>query len=234
MSKGETPRALDYFQRALVYNPNYYVLEVNLGVANGALHNDAEAERHFARAIQLAPTEAVPQYYYAVWLRGKGRLSEAIRDLNTAITNNPTYLEAPHLLMDIYTQQQEANALRQTAWETLARFPSDPASLSWLAAADTLKPSAETYLNQSLTFYQQGKFEESIQAAREALKLRPDYSDAWNNIAAAYNSESRWDEGISAALQAIRFKPDNQLAKNNLAWAIQQKQRASRTKGKGL
>jgi tetratricopeptide (TPR) repeat protein len=234
MSKGETPRALDYFQRALVYNPNYYVLEVNLGVANGALHNDAEAERHFARAIQLAPTEAVPQYYYAVWLRGKGRLSEAIRDLNTAITNNPTYLEAPHLLMDIYTQQQEANALRQTAWETLERFPSDPASLSWLAAADTLKPSAETYLNQSLTFYQQGKFEESIQAAREALKLRPDYSDAWNNIAAAYNSESRWDEGISAALQAIRFKPDNQLAKNNLAWAIQQKQRASRTKGKGL
>ena len=64
-------------------------------------------------------------------------------------------------------------------------------------------------------------------AAREALKLRPDYSDAWNNIAAAYNSESKWDEGISAAAQAVRLRPDNQLARNNLAWAVQQKQKAS-------
>jgi tetratricopeptide (TPR) repeat protein len=234
MSKGETARALDYFQKALAYNPNYYILEVNLGVANGAVHNDAEAERHFARAIQLAPTEAVSHYYYAVWLRGKGRLGEAIQHLNIAIANNPSYIDAPHFLMDIYAQQQDSKALRGTASETLARFPSDRTALSWLAAADSLKPTPESYLNQSLVLYQQGKFEESILAAREALKLRPDYSEAWNNIAAAYNSESKWEEGISAALQAVRLKPENQLAKNNLAWAIQQKQRSSAARGKGL
>jgi tetratricopeptide (TPR) repeat protein len=234
MSKGEIPRALDYFQRAAFYNPNYYVLEVNLGVANGALHNDAEAERHFARAIQLAPTEAIPHYYYAVWLRGKGRPGEAIQHLNVAITNNPSYLDASHLLMDIYGQEQAANELKRTAFETLAKFPSDPAASSWLMRAGTLKPTPESYLNESLAFYQQGKFEESIHAAREALKLRPDYSEAWNNIAAAYNSEAKWDEGISAALQAVRLRPDNELAKNNLAWALQQKQKASAAKGKGL
>jgi protein O-mannosyl-transferase len=230
MSKGEMARALDYFQRALVYNPNYYILEVNLGIANGALDKDAEAERHFTRAIQLAPTEATSHYYYAVWLRGKNRLSEAVQHLNVTIANNPSYLDAPHLLMDIYAQEQDANSLRRTASDTLARFPSDPAARSWLAGAATLKPTAESYLNQSLTLYQQGRFEESIQAAREALKLRPDYSEAWNNIAAAYNSESRWDEGISAAMEAIRLRPDNQLARNNLAWALQQKQKL---KGKG-
>ncbi len=30
MAKGDYPGALGYFQRALVYDPNYYVLEVNL------------------------------------------------------------------------------------------------------------------------------------------------------------------------------------------------------------
>jgi tetratricopeptide (TPR) repeat protein len=224
MQKGENARALDYFQRALVYTPNYYILEVNLGVANGALSNDAEAERHFARAAQLAPTEATAHYYYAVWLRGKGRLTEAIQQLNVAIANNPSYLDASHLLMRIYAGQMDANDLRQFAAATLARFPSDAEAKSWLVSAASLKPTAETYLNQSLALYQQHRFDECIEAARQALQLRPDYAEAWNNIAAAYNSESKWDDGIDAAQRAIRLRPDFQLAKNNLAWAVQQKQ----------
>jgi hypothetical protein len=109
------------------------------------------------------------------------------------------YIDASHLLMEIYAQRMEANLLRQTADETLARFPTDP---SWLARPNmlttALRPSPDTYLNASLALYQQGKFDESIQSAREALKLRPDHWEAWNNIAAAYNSESNWDEGIRA------------------------------------
>jgi tetratricopeptide (TPR) repeat protein len=234
MSKGDTARALDYFERATVYNPNYYVLEINLGIAHGALHHDTDAEGHFARAIQLAPAEAASHYYYAVWLRGRGRTSEAIQHLNVAIANNPSYVDASHLLMDLYAQEQDANQLRRTAEETLARFPSDAPAVAWRTRANTLKPTAESYLNRSLEFYQQGKFDECIQAARDALTLRPAYSEAWNNIAAAYNAESKWDEGISAAVEAVRLSPDNQLAKNNLAWAIQQKQKASAAKGKGL
>ncbi len=232
MAKGQSARALAYFQRALLYTPNYYVLEVNLGIANGVLYNEAEAERHFRRAVELAPGEAIPHYYYASWLQAKGRLSEAVQHLNIAIANNPSYLDAPHLLMNIYAQMPDAGLLRQTANATLARFPGDPESLAWLARADTLRPTAESHLNESLAFYREGKFDASIEAAREALKLRPDYSEAWNNIAAAYNSESRWDDGIAAAVQAIRLQPGNQLAKNNLAWAVQRKQQAQAAKGK--
>ena len=135
MQKGENARALDYFTRALVFNPNYSILEINLGVVNGALLNDAEAEKHFERAAALAPTEATSHYYYAVWLRGKGRLDDAIRQLNIAIANNPSYTDAPHLLMAIYAQQINTNLLRQTATETLARFPQDTEAKNWLATA---------------------------------------------------------------------------------------------------
>jgi len=232
MQKGQNARALDYFTRALVFNPNYYILEINLGVVNGALLNDAEAERHFQRAAALAPAEATAHYYYAIWLRGKGRLDDAIRHLNIAVANNPSYLDAPHLLMAIYAQQVNTNLLRQTAAETLARFPGDAEAKNWLATAASFRPTADSYLNQSLAFYQQRKFDESIQAARQVLQLKPDSWEAWNNIAASYNSEAKWDEGISAAQQAVRLRPDSQLAKNNLAWALQQKQNASTPKGK--
>lgn len=241
MARGDYHNALDYFTRALTYTPNYMTLEVNLGVVNGALGNDAEAERHFTRALQLSPAEAVPNYFYAVWLHGKGRALEAVQRLNLAVANNPSYLQAQYLLMTIFAELHDPADLRKTAMNTLAVSPSDPTAQSWLARAGSL-PAApapgttgragtpEDWITVSLTFYQQGKYEESIKAAREALKLRPGYAIAWNNIAASYNATGKWDDGARAAVEAIRLDPNFQLAKNNLAWSLSQKakQTASR------
>lgn len=230
MAKGEYARALDYFRRALVYNPNYYILEVNLGIVNGAMNNAAEAESHFRRANQLAPGDSVPHYYYAVWLRGQGRLNEAIEHLNAAIAANPAYLDAPHLLMEIYADERNTGGLQVVAQRTLSMFPDDRPAKAWLAAAGNLKPTPESYLNQSLALYQQGRFDDCVAAARQALNLRPGYAEAWNNIAAAYNAEGRWDEGIRAGEEAVRLAPGNQLAKNNLAWAISQKAKSAQAR----
>jgi tetratricopeptide (TPR) repeat protein len=223
MAKGEYTRALDYFRRALVFSPDYYVLEVNLGIDLGQLHRDAEAEQHFRRAAVLNPLEAVSHFFYGRWLYGRGRTGDAIEQLNTVIRNNPDYIDAPHLLMEIYAQLGNQELLRRTATETLARFPADAAAASWLARAATLKPTPESYVNQSLAYYQQGRFTDAIHAAEEALKLRPGYALAWNNIAAAWNAMGKWDEGIAAGEKAVRAAPDNQLARNNLAWARRQK-----------
>ncbi len=234
MARGDYLNALNLFQRAIVYTPNYYVLEVNLGIVNSALNNDAEAERHFRRALLIAPAEAVPNYFYAVWLKGKGRLAEAIQLLNVAVTNNPSYLQAQYLLMDIYAERHDPADLRKAAMNTLAVSPSDATAQSWLARAGSLgigappPKSPEEWLSQSLTLYQQGKYADCIQAAREALKLRPNYALAWNNIAASYNQMGNWDDGIKAAREAIRLDPTFQIAKNNLAWAIGQKSRVQK------
>ncbi|HXJ42675.1 MAG TPA: tetratricopeptide repeat protein [Bryobacteraceae bacterium] len=231
MSKGANERALDYFQRALPFNPNYHLLEVNLGIVNGLLQRDAEAERHFSRALQLAPLEAQCNYFYARWLRGKGRQDEAIQRLNTVITANPTYVDASHMLMEIYADKRDAEMLRRAANETLARFPGDTEAPKWLARGVDAQATPESYLNQSMTFYQQRRYEDSIRAAQEALKLKPDFALAWNNIAAAYNAQGKWDEGIAAGEKAVRLAPDNQLAKNNLAWGQREKHLLAEKKG---
>ena len=59
----------------------------------------------------------------------------------------------------------------------------------------------------------------NIDAARQALALKPDYAEAFNNIAAAHASLRQWDEAIRAAQEALRLRPDFPLARNNLAWA---------------
>lgn len=81
------------------------------------------------------------------------------------------------------------------------------------------------FLNQSFQLYNQGRFNESIDAARHALALSPDCGDAYNNLGAAYAALKLWDLAIGADQEAVRLEPDSQLAKNNLAWATEQKRR---------
>lgn len=133
MEKGDYVRALNYFTHALQYSPDYYVLEINLGIANGALNNDEEAERHFARSIELAPQDAQALYFYASWLRDRNRYSEAIRYLNMDIESNPAYLDARYLLMWMYHDMGDTANLERTANDLLAQFPTDSVALSWLA-----------------------------------------------------------------------------------------------------
>ena len=237
MAKGNYPAANDLFQRALVLTPNYYILEINLGIVSGALKNNAEAERHFKRAIELAPADASARFFYARWLVQQGRSPEAAEHLRLATQMNPDYLDSSYLLMQIYSSAGDGARLRTEAQRVLSRFPSDPQATSWLAQAKlaqagnlhaapvTTPVSADDYLNESNALWRAGKFPECIAAAGQALKLKPDFAEAWNNIAAAYGSMAQWDNEIDAATKAIQLKSDFQLAKNNLAWAQSQKRK---------
>ena len=241
MAKGNYPRALDYFERALVLTPDYFVLEINLGVAYGATGKLDLAERHFQRALQLAPNEAISHYFYARWLNDVGRRDTALLQAVIAKSLNPDHTAARYLIMQIHQDSAEPEALRLEAEDFLKRFPGDPAATGYLArsrerlipkgmppgsapAAQT--PQADTpeaHLDRSMALYQQHRYNECIAEAQLALKLRPNYPEAYNNIAAAYNEMHEWDRGIAAASEAVRIKPDFQLAKNNLAWSLSQK-----------
>jgi tetratricopeptide (TPR) repeat protein len=234
MEKGDYRRALEYFTRARIYTPAYYSLEINLGIANGGLQQHAAAEQHFQKAIALAPNLAESYFFHGRWLRERNRLPEAVAQLERAVSLNSDYLSARYLLMQIHAGQSDWRSLRAAAGSTLQRFPADASALAFLAQADNPPAAAafnvpqepktpEDYLNLSLHYHRSGKYQECIQAARQALRLRPNYAEAYNNIAAAYEELHLWDEAIEAARQALKLKPDFQLARNNLAWAESQK-----------
>jgi tetratricopeptide (TPR) repeat protein len=88
--------------------------------------------------------------------------------------------------------------------------------------------TAEQWLNLSLAAYRGGHFLECIGAAQTAIRLKPDYAPAWNNIAAAYSSLHLYDLAIPAAQEALRLDPSSTLARNNLNWAVEQKRLAAK------
>jgi tetratricopeptide (TPR) repeat protein len=315
MATGAYPVALDYFQRALIYTPNYQYLEINLGVVHGAMNQAAEAEQHFQRAIELAPADDETHFFYGRWLYQSGRIADALPQLETAVRLNPSRVSSLDLLASAYATTGETQKAHETAMKALSLEPADVAAKNMLLApapqsadywinaslyqyqggnyvacitdakqALRLKPdselaynnigaayaglhqwdlaienegealrikpefalaksnldlytrektgqasqspqnmTADDWLNASLQDNRAGQYLKSIQDARTALRLRPDYAEAYNNISANYASMGKWDEAISAAQTAVRLKPDFQLAKNNLAWAESQK-----------
>jgi Flp pilus assembly protein TadD len=127
--------------------------------------------------------------------------------------------------------------LKALAMGTLALAPGDPIAGQYLnergevvveRIAPAVVETAADLLNASLGRYQVGDFQGSIDAARKALDLKPDYAEAYNNIAAGFASLQRWDEAIQAAREALRLKPDYPLARNNLRWAEGEKQKENR------
>jgi protein O-mannosyl-transferase len=242
LAKGNFPVAYEYFRRASVYTPFYSTLEINLGVAAGALNRDAEAEAHFQRAISLAPQDSQSYFFYGRWLRGKGRIPEALSNLTRSAALNASDLDPRYLLMTIYAGQSDWPDVSRVSAEILQVAPADSEALRYrVMAQDTharvsqaerladAQPTPENYVGLSLLYWQTGRYEDCIRAAHKALELRPDYAEAYNNIAAGYQSMGRWDDAIHAARKAISLKPDFQIARNNLAYSLSRKEIRDKT-----
>lgn len=221
MARAAYPEALSSFQSALLYTPNYPTLEINLGIVQSAMNNPVEAERHFQRAILLAPANDETHFYYGRWLYQNGRVPEAIAQCRIAVLINPQRLPAHDLLASALLAQGDTSGARASAEESLRIDNSDDKAKAILAQP-TLQ-TAEDWINASLYRYRGQDYAGCIAAARQALQLKPDSALAYNNIGAAYAGMQQWDLAIENELQALRLQPDFALAKNNLAWSQSQK-----------
>lgn len=215
MSKGAYPEALESFQRALIYTPNYQTLEINLGIVLGAMHRDVEAAQHFQRAIALAPADDQTHFFYARWLYTSGDVSRAVPELKIAAELNPSKLDTRELLAEAYRALGEADKARSTAADILRISPSDPGAARLLQQQPA--PTADFWINASLYQYKSGNYQACIDAAREALKLKPNSALAYNNIGAAYAGLRQWDLAIQNEHEALRIDPNFAVALNNLA-----------------
>jgi len=226
MAIGQYAVALDYFNRAAVFTPNYKTLEINLGIVHGALNQAPEAVAHFERAIAIDSSDDASHYFYGRWLYQSGKIPAAIEQLQTAVALNPSHLPARELLAQAYVAAGNQAAARSVAAETLRYDPSDSNAKKLLAGP--VNRDADYWIDASLYQYRSGDFRGCIDSARQALKLNPNSALAYNNIGAAYAALKQYDVAIENERRALRVEPDLQVAKNNLALYTSQRSAAAR------
>jgi len=233
MNKGNFEGALKYFNKAEVLLPYYSTLYINIGVVKSATNHPDEAEINFKKAIALAPNSFEPYAFYARFLKNVGKDSEAKVMAEKAMSINPNSMMNLSVLMEVYNNLKQWDELKRIANHTLAILPNDVNAKAYLLAATNKSPvilasqrsvknplTAAEFLNISLTCYNAGEFEKCIEACEAAIKLKPDYADAYSNMAAAYNNLKQWNKGVEASRNALKIDPKHKLAQGNLVWAL--------------
>jgi tetratricopeptide (TPR) repeat protein len=222
MARGELIEARSTFERAETLTPNYWPLEIDLGIVNGSLGEQRLAEAHFRKALDLAPNFPDSHFYFARWLVEQGKSPEALAYLDRAIVVSPAY-EAAHLLrMDLLAARGDVAGARRAGAEYLGFEPSNRRARSYASGVLPVRaeePSCAAYLGLGLVLGQQKNFVESALAYRGALEVDPRCADALNNLGWTLNQLGFLQEAIPILEKALEIRPDFPLARNNLAWA---------------
>jgi tetratricopeptide (TPR) repeat protein len=215
--------------------PDSASVELNLASAMAGLGRQAEAGEHFHRSLALGDWPE-QHYVYGIWLHSQGRSAEAQAQFETAIERNRFSFPARNMLMQIYSEKGDFEALDRLFQDTLRIAYNEEAVRRFRTARDEYEKSVKTrkaaqgpspaaLTRHAAELCQDRKYEECLEEAQKVIEIRPDYAEAYNNKAYALIAMNRLDEAIRDFKEAVRLKPDYTTAKNNLARALEQKRR---------
>jgi Tfp pilus assembly protein PilF len=148
------------------------------------------------------PEQAQIRYQLAAGYFRDQRVEAAIEELRKAIEADPDNAEV-YNLKGLIALKQGHDYLMQMETATCLKGKD----------AELVRADAMT------------KFRQAEQEFRKAVDLRPDYSEAWNNLSVACLQQHSWDQAIEAAHAALKDPayPTPETARGNLGWAYYHK-----------
>ncbi len=93
-------------QKAFELDQNIPYVHNEMGILYGFLNDKEKSEKHYKKAIQLAPSWALPYSNLSSFYNGKKEFEKAIHYADTAIVFRPDYFNAYINLGNSYLQQQ--------------------------------------------------------------------------------------------------------------------------------
>ena len=221
---------LQFVRQADTITPGDPLIEMNLGQQYSRVSQPVAAENSLRNAIQYGPSYSPAWSTYAQWLFDVNRLQEAKEKATHAVELDPYNLAGRRVLMDVMANMHRWSDLEEYAKDTLLLLPDSSDGQRSLRVAQagkdqlrqavveaSSKPSVDRYLKLSMLYCDQGRYTDCIEAARQALKVKPDTAEAYGNIATAYHMMgNHLDDTIAALQEEVRLNPELPSAKSNL------------------
>jgi len=222
MTKGNYAVAKSYYERAEKIDPAYPPLEINLGIVEGALSNNAAAEKHFKLAMALK-NDVDGHYYYGRWLVSAGRAPEAISELTIASRIDAARPEPRTLLMKLNAAASNTAELERLSRLALSYDPRDRGALAALAGSVPIGSPCRGYqecFDQGLPEIGGQQFLDAALSNREAIRYDSRAFDAWTNLGWSLAQIGLDDEAEKAFRRAIELRPNEERGRNNLQWLL--------------
>ena len=229
--QGDLSAALPYLQRATTLRPESSEARYNLGAALWYSGAREKATAELRESVRLDPASAGAHAFLGMALLETGDLSGARANLQRAIALSPEMAAAYVDLGVVFLRQGNLeNGLGHL--EAGLNVPSPvPPTPSWepaiaalqqtLAANQAHSHVAEGHNVLGLILGRKSARGEDVAAQfRAAIRIRPDYAEAHNNLGLVLIQSGNDKEGIAALREAVRLAPTYAEARTNLGAAL--------------
>ena len=176
---GRTQEAMAEYETALKLNPEHADAHNNIGIALAMQGKLEEAIAHFHSAIQFKANYASAHGHLGNALALQHKLDEAIEQYRECLRLNPKDAQAYNNLGNALAEHGKLDEARQSYERALQLNSNNPEAYSNLGIVlARLGQQAEAHYNMALGLALQGKRDEALAHLKEALRLKPDYSEA--------------------------------------------------------
>ncbi|MBI1756976.1 MAG: tetratricopeptide repeat protein [Fimbriimonas ginsengisoli] len=196
LGEGDFEEAIRHFREAIVQRGiDDPAIELDLGAAYEYGDMENQAQRQYARALELELQGAEPLVGLADLSKRSGQFREAISRLEEAVRLEPAN---PHIrikLADAHREAGERKRALAAARGALIVKPDDSFVHFWIG--DLL--------------LEMGRYEDALESLRAAIELSPGDDYLFQRAAVAFWRVGRFDDALKAVRLASDLDPDKHL-----------------------
>lgn len=210
-NQGKSTEAQEYFERALVYDPNgpqslsysaYYMMQTAMRT-----HDRSKlplAGQRLEHALQIAPNNPEILTAMALWSDLMGRPQDEEAYSRKAIAANPDFISARLYLADALRGQDKLDEAVQVYRQALALDPDN----------------IDAHNNLGMIYTGQGLTDDALKEFRLSLAIKPNQALPHSKIGRILAEKHQFPEAVNEFTQALRLDQANPHAHNDLGVAL--------------
>jgi tetratricopeptide (TPR) repeat protein len=202
IEQGKVAEAINHYYEALRVRPDFVEVHISLGNILAAQGKYDEAVIHYSKALQIAPDSAEVHNNLGAALIREGKIDAGVVHFSEALRIRPDYVDAQNNLKNVLEAQERIT---------------DKAIKKIQESLNTAQENPALYYQLGNLYRKKGKLNEAIDQYKKAVSIQPQFTEALNNLAAAYFTTGEYNKSISVFKKIIGLQPDKPAAYYNIA-----------------
>ena len=188
--RGDLAKATSYYEKALEFDPMFYLAYFQLGVLQKKQGQSQAAIKTLKKVLDIKPDHEKTWFTLGTAYESDGNVDDAIFHYNKAIEINPGYSKAYGNIGKLYTEKRDYKQAED-----------------FLKTVTQIDPSyADGFMRLGLLYIQQENYVDAAENMATATNLDDKDYNKYFNLALSYNHLKKWNEAASAAQSCVDLK----------------------------